>query len=316
MLNFQEMKDFLIKNSQFTKPVVAVAAADDKVVLEAIKEMNAHGFGRAILVGNETEIRRIGAEIGLDLDENMILNAPTKERAAALAVQCVRDGEADIIMKGLLQTKTYLKAILNRDYGLRTGKTLTAVTGFNIPKLGRMILASDCGMIVAPTLDEKVTEINDATELAHALQCDMPLVSCLSAVETVNENMPDGIDAAILSKMNQRGQINGCIVDGPLSLDLSLSMESVRHKGVKSPVAGKADILIMPNIRAGNIFWKSMTFLADAHSGAVIMGAAKPAVLTSRADKMEAKVNAIAMAMILERAQRVKLIEQNLANKK
>lgn len=316
MLNFEQMKDYLVENNQFTKPVVAVAAADDKVVLEAIKEMNEHGFGRAILVGNEQKIMEIGKEIGLDLEENLVLDAEGPERAAALAVQCVRDGEADIIMKGLLQTKTYLKAILNRDYGLRTGKTLTAVTGFDIPKLGRMILASDCGMIVKPTLQEKVTEINDAVTLAKALHCETPLVSCLSAVETVNENMPDGIEAAILSKMNQRGQIKGCIVDGPLSLDLSISPESAAHKGVNSPVAGKADILIMPDIQAGNIFWKSMTFLAGAQSGAVIMGAAKPAVLTSRADAKEAKVNAIAMAMILERAQRENLIEKNLAAKK
>ncbi|MGI6108731.1 MAG: bifunctional enoyl-CoA hydratase/phosphate acetyltransferase [Eubacteriaceae bacterium] len=315
MLNFEEMKDYLLKNTQFTKPVVAVAAADDRVVLEAIKEMNEHGFGRAILVGDEEEIQRISREINLDLDENMILNADTKERAAQLAVQCVRDGEADIIMKGLLHTKTYLKAILNRDYGLRTGKTLNAVTGFNIPALGRMILATDCGMIVQPTLQDKIVEINSATELARALQCRMPLVSCLSAVETVNENMPDGIDAAILSKMNQRGQITGCIIDGPFSLDLSISMESVRHKGVQSPVAGKADILVMPSLQAGNIFWKSMTFLAGAHSGAVIMGAAKPAVLTSRADSKEAKVNAIAMAMTLERAQREELLARNLKSK-
>lgn len=310
------MKNYLLENTQFTKPVVAVAAADDKVVLEAIKEMNQHGFGRAILVGNTQKIHNIAKEIGLDLEENMVLDAPNSERAAALAVQCVRDGEADIIMKGLLQTKTYLKAILNKDYGLRTGKTLTAVTGFFIPKLGRMILASDCGMIVQPTLEEKVTEINDAVTLARALQCEKPLVSCLSAVETVNTNMPDGIDAAILSKMNQRGQITGCVVDGPLSLDLSISPESAMHKGVNSPVAGKADILIMPNIQAGNIFWKSMTFLAGAQSGAVIMGAAKPAVLTSRADSSEAKVNAIAMAMILERAQREELLAKNLKSKR
>ena len=222
-----------------------------------------------------------------------------KKRAAALAVARVRDGEADILMKGLLQTKTYLQAILNRDHGLRTGKLLNAVTAFEAPHLDRMILATDCGMIVEPGLKDKIEMIGNATRLANALGCRHPKVSCVSAVETVNDNMPDGIDAAILSKMNERGQIKGCVIDGPLSMDLSISEHSVKHKGVISPVAGHADILLMPNLQAGNIFWKTMTYMAGAQSGAVIMGTSKPAVLTSRADSADAKVNSMALAMML-----------------
>ena len=188
---------------------------------------------------------------------------------------------------------------MNRDHGLRTGKLLNAVTAFEAPHLDRMILATDCGMIVEPGLKDKIEMIGNATRLANALGCRHPKVSCVSAVETVNDNMPDGIDAAILSKMNERGQIKGCVIDGPLSMDLSISEHSVKHKGVISPVAGHADILLMPNLQAGNIFWKTMTYMAGAQSGAVIMGTSKPAVLTSRADSADAKVNSMALAMML-----------------
>ena len=299
MYRFDEIKDRLTEMARVRKKVVSVAAAGDKVVLETIKIMNDHGFGRAILVGDADKIKQYAKEVGCDLSENTIVDEKDEKRAAALAVARVRDGEADILMKGLLQTKTYLQAILNRDHGLRTGKLLNAVTAFEAPHLDRMILATDCGMIVSPTLEDKVEMIGNATTLANALGCEMPKISCLSAVETVNANMPDGYDAAVLSKMNERGQIKGCIIDGPLSMDLSISEMSVEHKGITSPVAGKADVLLMPNLQAGNIFWKTMTYLAGAKSGAVVMGTAKPAVLTSRADTAEAKLNSVAMALLL-----------------
>ena len=299
MYRFDEIKDRLTEMARVRKKVVSVAAAGDKVVLETIKIMNDHGFGRAILVGDADKIKQYAKEVGCDLSENTIVDEKDEKRAAALAVARVRDGEADILMKGLLQTKTYLQAILNRDHGLRTGKLLNAVTAFEATALGRVFLATDCGMIVEPGLKDKIEMIGNATRLANALGCRHPKVSCVSAVETVNDNMPDGIDAAILSKMNERGQIKGCVIDGPLSMDLSISEHSVKHKGVISPVAGHADILLMPNLQAGNIFWKTMTYMAGAQSGAVIMGTSKPAVLTSRADSADAKVNSMALAMML-----------------
>ena len=299
MYRFDEIKDRLTEMARVRKKVVSVAAAGDKVVLETIKIMNDHGFGRAILVGDADKIKQYAKEVGCDLSENTIVDEKDEKRAAALAVARVRDGEADILMKGLLQTKTYLQAILNRDHGLRTGKLLNAVTAFEATALGRVFLATDCGMIVEPSLKDKIEMIGNATRLANALGCRHPKVSCVSAVETVNDNMPDGIDAAILSKMNERGQIKGCVIDGPLSMDLSISEHSVKHKGVISPVAGHADILLMPNLQAGNIFWKTMTYMAGAQSGAVIMGTSKPAVLTSRADSADAKVNSMALAMML-----------------
>ena len=299
MYHFKEMRDQLIKQAQTKKAVVAVAAAGDLPVLQTVKMMNDYGFGTAILVGDAAKIEYIAKETGCNLEENTVVDIKDESQAANVAVGLARNDAADIVMKGLLQTKTYLKAILNKEHGLRTGKLLNAVTAFESAALGRVFLATDCGMIVSPTLEDKVEMIGNATTLANALGCEMPKISCLSAVETVNANMPDGYDAAVLSKMNERGQIKGCIIDGPLSMDLSISEMSVEHKGIVSPVAGKADVLLMPNLQAGNIFWKTMTYLAGAKSGAVVMGTAKPAVLTSRADTAEAKLNSVAMALLL-----------------
>ncbi|MDD2413877.1 MAG: bifunctional enoyl-CoA hydratase/phosphate acetyltransferase [Eubacteriaceae bacterium] len=299
MYSFEEIKKQLKIQSGGKKPVVSVAAAADADVLEAIKMMNDDGFGTAILVGDADKIATIADEIGCNLSENTVVDIKDGTQAAQVAVACAREGQADIVMKGLLHTKVYLKAILNREFGLRTGQLLNAVTAFELPNYNRMALATDCGMIITPTLEDKVQMIGNATQLANAMGCERPKVSCLSAVETVNSNMPDGFDAAVLCKMNDRGQIKGCVVDGPLSMDLSISEMSVKHKGFQSPVAGQADILLMPNLQAGNIFWKTMTYLAGARSAAVVMGAAKPAVLTSRSDSAEAKANSIAMAMLL-----------------
>ncbi len=299
MYHFKEMRDQLIKQAQTKKAVVAVAAAGDLPVLQTVKMMNDYGFGTAILVGDAAKIEYFAKETGCNLEENTVVDIKDESQAANVAVGLARNDAADIVMKGLLQTKTYLKAILNKEHGLRTGKLLNAVTAFESAALDRVFLATDCGMIVSPTLEDKVEMIGNATTLANALGCEMPKISCLSAVETVNANMPDGYDAAVLSKMNERGQIKGCIIDGPLSMDLSISEMSVEHKGIVSPVAGKADVLLMPNLQAGNIFWKTMTYLAGAKSGAVVMGTAKPAVLTSRADTAEAKLNSVAMALLL-----------------
>lgn len=299
MYTFEEIKDALKNHPSGKKPVVSVAAAADAEVLEAIRIMNDDGFGTAILVGDEEDIHRIAGEVGCDLSQNVIVDVKDSSQAATIAVAIAKKGEADIVMKGKLHTKVYLKAILNREFGLRIGKLLNAVTAFELPNYNRMVLASDCGMIVQPTLEDKIQMIGNTTTLAHAMGCEMPRVSCLSAVETVNANMPDGYDAAVLCKMNERGQIGGCIIDGPLSMDLSISERSAKNKGIDSPVAGRADILIMPNLQAGNIFWKTMTYLANSRNAAVVMGAAKPAVLTSRSDSAEAKANSIAMAMLL-----------------
>ncbi len=311
MLNFEQMKERLRTTEEGERePVVAFAQAGDDIALEAAKLMNDAGIGTAILCGDEQTIRELAPQVGLDLSINEIVDVKGDKAAAKAAVEAVVDGRADVIAKGHMQTADYLRAILNKEKGLRAGKTLSAITAFNLPTMDRPFLASDCAMIITPTLEDKVDEIKNCVELAEALECPNPKVSLVSAVETVNKNMPDGYDAAVICKMNQRGQIKGCVVDGPLSLDLSLSEHSVAHKDIDSPVAGKADVLIMPSLQAGNIFWKSMTYLAGGENGAVVMGALKPIVLTSRADSAEAKLNSIAMALLLERSQRSKAVPE------
>lgn len=299
MYQFNEMIAKLNEMAKERKRVVAVAAAGDDEVLKAVKDMNTHGFGRAILIGDGQKIETYAKEVGVDLNENTIIDEKDDAKAAALAVKKVRDDEADILMKGLLQTKTYLRAILNKEEGLRTGKLLCSITAVEAEAIDRMLLVSDCAMVVNPSATEKVDIIHHTVELAHALGEPLPKVSLLAAVETVNDNMPDTLESAAIAKSYQQGKISGCVVDGPLSMDLSISERSARHKGIDSPVAGKADVLIMPNIQAGNIFWKTMTYLAGAKSGAIIAGTSKPAVIYSRSDSAESKINAIAMAMML-----------------
>lgn len=306
MLHFEEIKEKvkeLSKNDE-REPVVAFAQAADTVALEAAKLLNESGLGKAILVGDEKKIRELAPEIGVNLEENIIIDEPDDHKAAARAVEACVVGEADVLCKGHLHTNAFLRAILNKEKGMRTGKTLCSITAVDSEQQGRMFLATDCAMIVEPTLEDKKAIIEHATELAKALETEVPKVALLSAVEEINKNMPDGYDAAVLSKMNERGQIKDCIVDGPLSLDLAISPYSVENKGIDSPVAGQADVVVMPNLQAGNIFWKAMTYLANTDTGAVVMGASKPVVLTSRADSAKNKLNSIAMALLLERYQR------------
>lgn len=306
MLHFDQIKQKVkeLSQSDARPPVVAFAQAADQVALEAAKLLNEAGLGTAILVGNEDKIKELAPGIGVDLSKNEIIDIKDDHAAAAKAVECCVDGRADVLCKGHIHTNVFLRAILNKEKGMRTGQTLCSITAVDSAQQERMFLASDCAMIVQPTLEDKIAIINHSVQLANAMGTPLPKVALLSAVEEVNKNMPDGYESAVISKMNHRGQIKGCIVDGPLSLDLAISPYSAENKGVDSPVAGQADIIVMPNLQAGNIFWKSMTYLASTDTGAVVMGAAKPIVLTSRADSANNKLNSIAMALLLERFQR------------
>lgn len=302
MLDFTQIKEKVQELEKKNKrmPVVAFAQAADKVSLETAKMLNEQSLGTAILVGDEEKIIELAPEVGLNLDRNLVINVPDVHDAALRAVKaCVMD-EADVLCKGHLHTNVFLRAVLNREAGMRTGQTLCSITGVQSKQLGRMFLASDCAMIVNPNLKDKIAIINNSTILSNALGTPNPKIALLSAVEELNENMPDGYESAVITQMNRRKQIKGCIVDGPLSLDLAISPYSAENKGINSPVAGQADVLVMPNIQAGNIFWKSMSYLADSPTGAVVMGASKPVVLTSRSDKSQNKLDSIAMALLLE----------------
>jgi len=277
---------------------VAVAVAQDEPVLEAIRDAKTNGIANAILVGDKEEIIAIASNIGMNVDEFEIIDEKDANKASLAAVKLVSSGRADMMMKGLVDTATFLRAVLNKEFGLRTGKQMSHVAVFEIPGYDRMIFVTDAAMNTYPGLKEKVGILNNAVKFVTSLGVDKPKVAVVCAVEVVNEAMQSTIDAAMLSKMNDRGQIKGCIVDGPLALDNALSVEAAEHKGIKSPVAGHAQILLMANIESGNVLYKSLTYAAHSKTGGVLLGAKAPVVVTSRADSFESKVNSIAMAVL------------------
>jgi phosphate butyryltransferase len=294
--NFSEVLEKVKSNE---RKIIAVAAAQDEPVLEAIRDAINIGMVDAILVGDKDKIVEIAGKINLAVNDLEIIHEPDNNKAALKAVELVSTGKAHMVMKGLLETSTILKAVLNKEIGLRTGKLMSHVAVFEIPNFDRLIFITDAALNMYPDLKAKVDILNNAVSVAHALGIDKPKVAPICAVEVVNPDMPATIDASLLSKMNERGQIKGCIVDGPLATDNALSEEAAHHKKINSPVAGKADILLLPNIEAANVMYKTLTYTTDSKSGGIIVGASAPVVLTSRADSPESKLNAIALAALV-----------------
>jgi phosphate butyryltransferase len=277
---------------------VAVAVAQDEPVLEAIRDAKKMGIADAILVGEKTKIEEVAKIVGLDLNQFEIIDEPNNARAAKLAVELVSSGKADMVMKGLVDTATFLKAVLDKEKGLRTGKVLSHVAVFDVPALQRIIIVTDAAMNIAPDLMTKKQIIENAVGVAKGIGMDLPKVAVIAAVEVVNPDMQPTLDAAVLSKMNDRGQIKGCIVDGPFAIDNAISEEAAEHKGIKSPVAGKADIILVPNIETGNVMYKTLTYTSNAKNGGILAGAAAPVILTSRSDSHESKMYSIALASL------------------
>ncbi len=277
---------------------VSVAVAQDEPVLEAIRDAKMSGIANAILVGDKEKIIEVAAKVKLDVSQFEIVDEPNIAKAALKAVELVSTGKADIVMKGLVDTATFLRSVLNKEVGLRTGKLMSHVAIFETDAFDRLLFLTDVAFNMYPTLKEKVQIINNAVEVAHAVGIEEPKVAPLCAIETVNENMPATLDAALLSKMSDRGQIKGCIVDGPYALDNALSEEAAKHKNVTGAVAGKADILLMPNIETGNVMYKTLTYTTKSKNGGILVGTAAPVVLTSRADSYETKMYSIALAAL------------------
>lgn len=294
----------LIEKVQNGEPqTLSVAVAQDAEVLLSV--WNAYQnriIQGAYLVGNEKEIREIAKEQGIDLSKFEIVNEEEKPEACATAIKLVREGKASLPMKGFVDTSVALKALLNKEYGLRTGNLICHVGLMEVAGFDRMFLLSDSAMTIAPTLEQKVDLIKACTQIAHAMGNDNPKVAVLCAVEKVNPKMPATLDAAELTRMNEEGEITGCMVKGPLAMDNAVSVEAARHKGIDHPVAGNADILITPDIEAGNILNKSMEYFAKCEKAGCIMGAAKPMVLTSRASSDTSKMNSIALAVLAAQA--------------
>ncbi|GAA0772296.1 phosphate butyryltransferase [Clostridium subterminale] len=278
---------------------VAVAVAQDEPVLEAIRDAKKNGIADAILVGDKEEIIKIAETIGMNVDEYEIIDEKDVNKAAIETVKLVSSGRADMMMKGLVDTATFLRAVLNKEVGLRTGKQMSHIAVFEVPGYDRLLFVTDAAFNMYPELKEKIDIIKNAVQVAHALENEIPKVAPICAVEVVNPSMPATLDAANLSKMNERGQIKGCIIDGPLALDNALSKEAAAHKKISGPVAGEADILLMANIEAGNAVYKCLTYTTESKNGGLLMGAAAPVIVTSRADSPETKMNSIALASLV-----------------
>ncbi|MCR3757955.1 phosphate butyryltransferase [Clostridium felsineum] len=286
-----------VKSKEMKK--VAVAVAQDEPVLEAVRDAKKNGIADAILVGDHDEIVSIALKIGMDINDFEIVNEPDVKKAALKAVELVSTGKADMVMKGLINTATFLRSVLNKEVGLRTGKTMSHVAVFETEKFDRLLFLTDVAFNTYPELKEKIDIVNNSVKVAHAIGIENPKVAPICAVEVVNPKMPATLDAAMLSKMSDRGQFKGCVVDGPLALDIALSAEAAHHKNVTGEVAGKADIFLMPNIETGNVMYKTLTYTTDSKNGGILVGTAAPVVLTSRADSHETKMNSIALAALV-----------------
>ena len=295
----KSFEELISKANQKTLKKVSVSNAQDEPVLQAVKAAKEQNIATAILVGDEAKIREIAASIDMDLTDFEIINEPDTEAAALKAVELVHNGKADILLKGLLETKTFLKSVLNKEVGLRTGKMLSHVCVFEIEGINRLLFFTDVAFNTYPTLADKVKIINNAVEVAHACGIECPKVAPLCAVETVNPKMQPTVDADNLTKMYEGGDFKGCQIYGPLSMDLAIDPEAAVHKGVTNPVAGHADILLFPNIDAGNITYKILVRTAKVKIGNVLVGTSAPVVLTSRSDDFETKLNSIALATVI-----------------
>lgn len=295
----KSFEELISKANQKTLKKVSVSNAQDEPVLQAVKAAKEQNIATAILVGDEAKIREIAASIDMDLTDFEIINEPDTEAAALKAVELVHNGKADILLKGLLETKTFLKSVLNKEVGLRTGKMLSHVCVFEIEGINRLLFFTDVAFNTYPTLADKVNIINNAVEVAHACGIECPKVAPLCAVETVNPKMQPTVDANNLTKMYEGGDFKGCQIYGPLSMDLAIDPEAAVHKGVTNPVAGHADILLFPNIDAGNITYKILVRTAKVKIGNVLVGTSAPVVLTSRSDDFQTKLNSIALATVI-----------------
>ena len=295
--------DLLAKVSQCSKKTVAVACAQDDAVLEAVKAAKERGIADAILVGNEAEIKTIARTLKMHINEYKIINVEDPVEAARTAVKLVHDGEADMYMKGLIDTKTFLKSVLDKEVGLRTDKTLSHVCVFEIKGVDRFLFLSDVAFVPYPDLATKANIIKNTVEIAHACGVECPKVAPIAAVEVVNPKMPCTVEADELTKMNENGEITGCIVDGPLSLDLAIEPQAAFHKGTTDrKIVGDADVLLFPDIHAGNITYKCLVHTAECKNGNILTGTSAPVILTSRSDEFEVKVNSIALAAIVAEA--------------
>ncbi len=278
---------------------IAVACAQDDDVLKAIKAAYDKGIVNGYLVGDVALIKSIADEINLDLNGFELINILDLKEASLKAVELVSSGKADLVMKGLVDTSIILKAVLNKEVGLRTGNALSHVAIFDVPTYHKILLVTDAAMNIAPDVNTKKQIIENTLFVTKALNIEIPNVGVIAAKEKVTESMIATVDAGELVKMNEQGLITGCKVGGPFALDNAVSKEAAEIKGIKDPMAGDVDVLLCPTIEAGNVLYKALNFLANAKSAGIIVGAKAPIVLTSRADSDDSKLNSIALGVLM-----------------
>ncbi len=296
----QGFDEIIAKVKECGKKTVAVSVAQDSAVLEAVKEAKERGIADAILVGDEAQIREIAASINMDLTGFEIINEPDMIQASLTAVKLAHDGKVDMYMKGLIDTKNFLKSVLDKEVGLRTGGALSHVAVFEVPGISQLLFLTDVAFMTYPTLEDKVHIINNTVPVCNACGIDMPKIAPLAAVEVVNPKMPATVDAAELTRMCEAGELKNCIVDGPLSLDLAIDPEAAKHKGATDrKIQGDADVLLFPDIHAGNLVYKAIVHMTNMKNGCILTGTKVPVILTSRSDSFETKVNSIALAAVV-----------------
>lgn len=296
----KSMKDIADKVKSCEKKTIAVAAAADLHVLQAIQDAVQMEIANALLIGNQEKIEEYLDSLGLAKELVTIVDEKDDKKAAALAVEAAREDRAQVLMKGLIGTADFMRAVLDSERGLRTGKELTHVAVFDSPQMDRLVLMSDSAMHTYPDLAQKIKILDAIKQVGTALEIEKPKVAAVCAVEVVNPAMQPTIDAALLTQMCERGQIKGMEVDGPLALDLALSEEAAQHKGVKGTVAGHADALLMPNIESGNVMWKTLVYMSgDCEIAGTLVGAKVPLVVTSRSDAPSTKLNSIMLSLIV-----------------
>jgi len=280
------------------KKIIAVAMAEEEEALQAISNARKEGLADAILVGQKKKIISIAERCQIDLSDFDMVNAESEVQSVVRCIQMVRENFADTIMKGNCATATLLKGVLDKEHGIRTGKVLSHVAVLQVERYHKLLFMSDGGMNIAPDAEIKIAIIDNAVKTARSFGIRKPKVAMIAAIEKVNyQSMPCTADAAIISKMAERGQIRNCLVDGPLALDNAVSKKACEIKNIKSPIDGDADILLMPNIEAGNVFYKAVSYFGTCKTAGMVVGAKTPIIVASRADNDETKFYSIALAM-------------------
>jgi phosphate acetyltransferase len=300
----QKYENLIARCKAIAPAPCAVAYPCDESSLRGAVEAGEMGLLRPILVGPKAKIEALATRLGLDLAGAEIVDSPASEAAAEAAVRLAREGKAEMLMKGSLHTDELMAAVVRRETGLRTSRRISHCFIMDVPAIDRAVIVTDGAVNIFPTLEDKQHIIQNAIDLMRALGREQPRVAILSAMESINPKVPSTVEAAALCKMAERGQITGGVLDGPLALDNAIDLRAAQIKKIDSPVAGQADILVVPDLEAGNMLAKSLSFMADADAAGIVLGARVPIILTSRADSVMTRLASCAVAALVARARR------------